>query len=121
MNAPNPLRSLLNGMTLGQVTDILFGPEPETPAKAPENPAEPRNTSTGGIGRGVPRRFLLRRSVDHSGVSGTGDVASGVEFPDGTVVVRWFGRDPSTSLWKDAASLEAIHGHSGDTKIVWMD
>src|SRR3546814_16869061 len=34
------------------------------------------------------RRFVLRRHHDMSGVSGTGDVADGVEFPDGREIGR---------------------------------
>jgi len=35
-----------------------------------------------------PRPFVLRRLVDETGVSGTGVVAEGVEFSDGTVALR---------------------------------
>lgn len=32
-----------------------------------------------------PRVFVLQRHVDVSGVSGTGEIAEGVEWSDGTV------------------------------------
>ena len=35
------------------------------------------------------RRFRLVREEDESGVSGTGVVAVGVEFPSGAVVFEW--------------------------------
>jgi len=35
------------------------------------------------------RRFLLVRDCDPSGVSGTGIVAEGVQFSDGTAVMHW--------------------------------
>lgn len=35
------------------------------------------------------RRFVFQRNEDVSGTSGTGIVAEGVQFTDGTVAVRW--------------------------------
>jgi hypothetical protein len=70
---------------------------------------------------GLPRRFLLQRHHDVSGVSGTGHVADGVVWPDGTVSVRWRGSHPSIVHWQDFAAVEAIHGHNGATHVVWID
>jgi hypothetical protein len=67
------------------------------------------------------RLFELHRDVDVTGVSGTGVVASGVEFDDGTTVIRWKGETPSTVVWTDLADAEAIHGHVGSTRFVWLD
>ncbi len=68
------------------------------------------------------RRFQLERDHDVSGVSGTGVVAEGVEFSDRTVVIRWIvGEHQSTVVWPDIAGPEAIHGHGGATRIVWLD
>ena len=61
--------------------------------------------------------FILQRHVDHSGVSGTGVVAEGAEFSDGSVVLRWPGEHPSTATWGDMRDMEAIHGHDGDTVV----
>jgi hypothetical protein len=70
----------------------------------------------------VPLRFVLRRRRDISGISGLGDVADGVLWPDGTAAVRWRGEHPSTVHWdRGRASVEAIHGHQGATEIVWLD
>ena len=43
------------------------------------------------------RTFRLIRDEDPTGISGTGSVAEGVEFDDGTVAMRWEGpiRPPS--------------------------
>ncbi|MGW6194823.1 hypothetical protein ACWF0M_01630 [Kribbella sp. NPDC055110] len=74
--------------------------------------------------RGVadPRRFVLRRSVDVSGVSGTGDVAEGVEWSDGTVALRWRGRWATTVVWDYGLdALLAVHGHDGSTVVRWLD
>ncbi|MFF9568476.1 hypothetical protein [Streptomyces sp. NPDC014685] len=69
-----------------------------------------------------PRRFVLRRHTDVSGISGTGDVADGVLWPDGTASVRWRGEHPSAVHWdRGRASVELIHGHQGATEIVWLD
>src|SRR5262249_29579796 len=44
----------------------------------------------------VPKIFRLNRMTDTSGISGTGIVAYGVLWPDGTAVLRWTGDMPST-------------------------
>lgn len=68
------------------------------------------------------RRFVLRRHHDVTGVSGTGDVADGVLWPDGTASVRWRGEHPSVVHWdRGRLSVETIHGHGGATEIVWLD
>ncbi|MGW8326520.1 hypothetical protein ACWGLE_01290 [Streptomyces sp. NPDC055897] len=69
----------------------------------------------------LPRRFHLLRHRDVSGISGTGVVALGVRWPDGTASVRWLGARPSTVHWDNFADAEAVHGHAGATEIVWND
>lgn len=68
------------------------------------------------------RVFELHRDVDETGVSGTGVVAQGVEFEDGSVAVRWGGDWPTSVVFHDAGidSVRHIHGHNGATRIVWM-
>ena len=63
----------------------------------------------------------LRRHVDKSGVSGTGDVAELAEFSDGAVAVRWLGDHPSTAAWNDIRDVEIIHGHNGSTEVLFDD
>ena len=74
------------------------------------------------------RSFILNRDQDITGISGTGPVADGVEFPDGTVVVRWRdlggpaaarGVRPTTVVFESITAVEALHGHGGATRIVW--
>jgi hypothetical protein len=48
-----------------------------------------------------PRPFVLRRLVDETGVSGTGVVAEGVEFSDGTVALRWLSQWPTSVVFHD--------------------
>jgi hypothetical protein len=70
------------------------------------------------------RSFRLVRDVDETGISGTGVVAEGVEFSDGVVAVRWLSitvGHPTSVVFHDngIASVEAIHGHGGLTRIEW--
>lgn len=69
----------------------------------------------------APRLFHLERDTDVTGVSGTGRVADGVQWPDGTVALRWIGDRPSTVHWGSVDDVAAIHGHGGATRIVWAD
>jgi hypothetical protein len=71
------------------------------------------------------RRFQLVRHEDVTGVSGTGVVAEGCTFSDGSGAVRWLvGPYHSTVSWDPPTvleALEAVHGHSGRTEIVYLD
>lgn len=70
------------------------------------------------------RRFELHRDEDVSGVSGVGVVAEGVAFSnDGPVALRWTSDWPTSVVFHDRGveSLEAVHGHNGRTRIVWLD
>lgn len=69
----------------------------------------------------APRRFYLDRTTDITGASGTGRVADGVLWPDGTASLRWLGERPSTVHWDRIEDAEAVHGHGGYTRIVWLD
>lgn len=67
------------------------------------------------------RCFELHRDVDVTGVSGTGFVAEGCVFDDGTTVVRWRGATPTTTVHADLDSVKAIHLHAGATRMVWVE
>lgn len=69
------------------------------------------------------RRFELHRDEDVSGVSGTGVVAEGAVFTDGTAVLRWTGGWPSSVVWHDRGveSVLHVHGHDGRTRLIWID
>lgn len=69
----------------------------------------------------MSRRFELHRDVDHTGVSGVGVVAEGIQFADGTCVIRWKGPTASTVVWGDVTHVERIHGHGGATRVVFLD
>ncbi|WP_386674968.1 hypothetical protein [Streptomonospora salina] len=61
------------------------------------------------------------READETGVSGTGAVAEGVRFSDGTVAVRWMSEYASTVFWPDIDTAFAVHGHDGATRLEWRD
>jgi hypothetical protein len=67
--------------------------------------------------------FLMIRDEDETGISGTGVVAEGIEFSDGTCVIRWqtHGDDHhSTVVWSSIEDAKAIHGHGGRTRFVYL-
>lgn len=67
------------------------------------------------------KRFYLMRIEDESGVSGTGKVAEGAIFTDGTCALRWLTGTSSTAIYESLEHVERIHGHGGKTKIVHED
>lgn len=69
----------------------------------------------------VSRRFELHRDVDVTGISGTGVVADGVCWPDGSASIHWRGERPSNVFWPQMVWASEIHGHGGATRIVWID
>jgi hypothetical protein len=75
------------------------------------------------------RTFRLIRDEDPTGISGTGEVAEGVEFYDGVVVMRWRGpiehpwgtTEATTVVHPNIQNVEHLHGHNGQTHIEWED
>lgn len=76
------------------------------------------------------KTFKLIRDVDHTGLSGTGTVAEGIEFSDGTVALRWLDIDhdsenyqrgvrPTTVIHESIDAVIALHGHNGSTRLVF--
>ena len=64
------------------------------------------------------RLFYLDRVVDASGVSGTGQIAQGVIFDDGSCALRWLTNHTSTAIYASIGDVVSIHGHDGKTKVV---
>ena len=64
---------------------------------------------------------MLKRHEDVSGISGLGLVAWGVEWPDGSVTLRWNSDTPSTVVWDSVEAVQHIHGHAGATSVNWLD
>lgn len=67
------------------------------------------------------RRFVLVRSEDVSGVSGTGIVAEGIEFSNGKVAVSWLGELTSIEIHDSIENCIKIHGHGGRTTVSYKD
>lgn len=65
------------------------------------------------------RTFELHRDEDETGISGTGFVAEGVEFYDGSCAMRWRSPLKSTTVYESIRVVEELHGHAGRTRIVW--
>lgn len=66
------------------------------------------------------RLFRLIRDCDVSGFSGTGCVAQGCVFDDGTTVLRWLSDTPSTEIHNTPSFLERVHGHGGATHLEYL-
>lgn len=67
------------------------------------------------------RRFVLERTEDVSGLSGTGTVADGVLWPNDMVTLCWRGEHSSIAVWQHLDDALAIHGHGGKTRAVFID
>lgn len=69
----------------------------------------------------MPRRFIMKRHRDVSGVSGTGTVAWGVQFPDGRVAFRWNTKTAMTTAADSIEDVLDVHGHGTATEIIFLD
>lgn len=67
------------------------------------------------------KTFELHRVEDETGISGTGIVAQGVVFDDGTCALRWVTAFKSSGIYASMRDVEAVHGHGGKTKVVFTD
>lgn len=63
------------------------------------------------------------RNTDVTGFSGTGVVAEGIQFTDGSTVIRWCapGKPSSTVTWDNITDAMKVHGHDGSTQLVWLE
>jgi hypothetical protein len=67
-----------------------------------------------------PNRFLLIRDVDETGVSGTGIVAMGFQFPTGRVVIEWLVKPFALGIFSSLQELIEVHGHEGKTRVKFI-
>lgn len=67
------------------------------------------------------RRFLLERQEDLTGTSGTGIVAEGIEFSNGTVVLHWISQLMAINIYDNIKVCIELHGHDNRTSIKWID
>ncbi len=67
------------------------------------------------------KRFILYRTEDACGVSGTGKVAEGIQFSSNKCVISWISKIPSVEVYDSIDEISRIHGHSGKTEVRWID
>jgi hypothetical protein len=68
--------------------------------------------------------FYLYRKEDEIGVSGTGVVAVGVEFPSGQVLLEWVSKrtdEGSLARYETMDGMMEVHGHGGKTELRFYD
>lgn len=64
------------------------------------------------------KRFYMRRHYDVNKKSGTGVVAEGIVFDDGTGAFTWLTKMKTvTTFWK-VDDLKKLHGHNGCTEVI---
>lgn len=66
-----------------------------------------------------PRPFRVVRTADPEIPFSTKLVAMGMQFPDGTTVIRWEGHRASTTVWDSLADALAVLGNEESTRLVW--
>jgi hypothetical protein len=66
------------------------------------------------------RRFILNRIKDQTGISCTGIVAEGIEFSTDRCAVSWLTEVSSVAIYDNIEDVERIHGHNGDTEIIFI-
>jgi len=72
----------------------------------------------------VPRRFLVIREADASGISGTGVVMEGVVFHTGQIVVCWRSAHSSLVIFPTWEAFSTVHlaAHPENAAVVeWLD
>jgi len=67
------------------------------------------------------QRFILVRSEDITGVSGIGEVAEGIVFTNGMVVIRWLRKPYALGYFQTLKDVIRIHGHEGCTRVKFID
>ena len=68
------------------------------------------------------RKFCLRRIEDETGISGTGIITEGYQYPEsGVCVMRWLTDTSSIAFYQSIEDVIVIHGHQGKTVVEWED
>lgn len=103
-------------VNLGGVDVPLHAVEVEAPT-ASDHLVRARRAAMRELGPVSRVGYLVRRK-DHSGVSGTGVVAMVFKHSHG-VTVHWLGATQSFVIYADVNAMIRVHGHGGDTTVVW--
>jgi hydroxymethylpyrimidine/phosphomethylpyrimidine kinase len=64
------------------------------------------------------KAFYLLRHEDVHGNSGTGVVAEGVIFYDGTGAFTWLSPEKTVTTFQSIQTIKRLHSHQGRTEIV---
>lgn len=67
------------------------------------------------------RRFVLERSEDLTGTSGTGIVAEGVVFSNGHVAYTWLSPLATVTICQSIDVVERLHGHEGRARVRFLE
>lgn len=63
----------------------------------------------------------MQRQIDSTGMSGTGRVAEGCQFPNGWCALTWNSPFVTVGAYPNIEVVVHLHGHGGNTKVVWDD
>lgn len=66
------------------------------------------------------RRFVLVRHIDVTGISGTGKIAVGTEWPDKTCTMFWLGTK-THGFYHDMNQIQEIHCYGGNAHVEFAD
>lgn len=104
----------------GQSINMRFGEESsinvvQTQRKATDNMAAQCSIS----------RFKLVRTTDITGISGTGEIAVGIQWPDGTCHLFWL-KSETSGYYKSVEQLKQIHCYNDasgqpNARVEWID
>lgn len=101
------------------IVDTPDGRKCGLPLDSSEHQITVKSTATRNVLHTHPRPFHLQRSEDATGVSGVGKVAEGVVFSNGWCALTWLTENTSVAFYPSIETLEAIHGHHGNTAVVY--
>lgn len=101
--------------TLNQVREVAFGAASADASFRQIRTILGENWAHTQLNNG--QAFDLVRHQDFSGKSGTGRVAEGFVFEDGTVAMRWKSARASTNIYASIEDVIAVHGHGGATQV----
>jgi hypothetical protein len=69
----------------------------------------------------IPRRWFLFRKRDETGMSGTGIVAWGIQWPGGMVAYKWSTSPSTIQIAQSPYDVQQIHGHDYDSEVRFLD
>jgi hypothetical protein len=68
----------------------------------------------------VFKRFKIVRSLDVTGISGLGEIAIGIQWPDQSCSLYWM-KFGTTGSYKNIDQLKSIHCYNNNSLVEWID